>query len=201
MSTFHLMRNVLFASFRVQICSDSSVAFRLLAFWKDVLLCCGFGIVWCQSHLRFCCCFRRLIDHVLLEAFTIKWAFCFLPAVAALVMILVWGRCYNWESGEYVFVMWCDDGFHVWHAWVAEFYCVSAWGSICRQWIKISVQLTIFKSPIFSIHWYKHSNINLLILSQILLLRSINDMKHDLAKQSSVSSKAQLTKRFPSWTN
>ena len=31
------MRNVLFASFRVHICSDSSVAFRLLAFQKNVL--------------------------------------------------------------------------------------------------------------------------------------------------------------------
>ena len=31
------MRNVLFASFRVHICSDSSVAFRLLAFRKNVL--------------------------------------------------------------------------------------------------------------------------------------------------------------------
>ena len=34
---------------------------------------------------------------VRLEAFTIKWAFCFLPAVAARVMILVWGCCYTLE--------------------------------------------------------------------------------------------------------
>ena len=59
-------------------------------------MCCGFGIVlW--SSLKFDA--RPTDDSVVvavvrLEAFTIKWAFCFLPAVAARVMILVWGCCY-----------------------------------------------------------------------------------------------------------
>ena len=90
------------ASFRVHICLDSSVAFRLLAFRKNVLQFRYRSLKFdCQSHVRFCCCYRRyrrLADHVRLEAFTIKWA----PAVAARVMILVWGRCYILE---YLFVM------------------------------------------------------------------------------------------------
>ena len=36
--TFHLMRNVSFASFTVRICSDSSVAFRLLAFREECVV-------------------------------------------------------------------------------------------------------------------------------------------------------------------
>ena len=94
------MRNVSFASFRVHICLDSSVAFRLLAFRKNVL--------WFRYRsLKFdaspsydsvvvtVVAVAKMVDHVRLETFsTIKWAFCFLPAVTARVMILVLGYCY-----------------------------------------------------------------------------------------------------------
>ena len=88
-------------------CSDSSVALRVLAFRKNALWfryrSLAFFKVWCQSHDSV------VVAVVRLEAFTIKWTFCFLPAVAARVMILVWGCYCIWE---YLFFMWCDDCFH-----------------------------------------------------------------------------------------
>ena len=62
-----------------------SVALRLLAFRKNVL---WFRFDASPTHDSV------VVTVVRLGAFTIKWAFCFLPAVAARVMILVLGCFY-----------------------------------------------------------------------------------------------------------
>ena len=72
-------------------CSDSSVAFRLLAFRKNVC----FGIVlWSSFKFDASPTYDSVVVTVVrLQAFETIKPFCFLPAVAARVMILVWG-CY-----------------------------------------------------------------------------------------------------------
>ena len=62
-------------------------------------MCCGFGIVlWSSLKFDASPTYDSVVLTVVrLEAFTIKWTFCFLPAVAARVMILVWG-CRYFES-------------------------------------------------------------------------------------------------------
>ena len=62
-------------------------------------MCRGFGIVlWSSLKFDASPTYDSVVVTVVgleLHVFiTIKWAFCFLPEVAARVMILVWGCCY-----------------------------------------------------------------------------------------------------------